>query len=109
MEEEIISNYKLQLAHDLIVFLTNALLLGAPQDKKAEQSTLVLEAWEKRVNTKLKEVQAPLIKDMVNQEGIEEDVATILASISSIETDAIRKEFKVEAHHGILRSFNIKP
>ena len=102
MDQELVNYYKLQLAHDLIMYLTNLTLHGLPPKRKAEKANQILESWDKRVNTKIKEMRAQKVEEQITED---KDVATIILEIHGMTANAVRKEFKVEARHSLFRSF----
>lgn len=108
MDDNFSNYYKLQIAHDLIMFLVNLQVHGLPKEQMAERTNMILNAWEKRLDTKLKDLQESNLKNIAEIEGMELDIAKILADVQLIEPGIIRKEFKVEVRHTILRSFKEK-
>lgn len=109
MDENFSNYYKLQIAHDLITFLIHLQVDDLPPRLQVERTNMILEAWEKRLDTKLEELAETNLKNICEIDEIELDIAKILSDVHRIEPDAIRKEFKVEARHSILRSFEDHP
>jgi hypothetical protein len=108
MDQNFSNYYKLQIAHALIMFLINLQVNGLSQDLQAERTNMILDAWEKRLDVKLKELQEANLKSIAEAEGFDLDVAKILADIQLIEPEAIRKEFKIEVRHKVFRSFGME-
>ena len=108
MDREIITYYKLQLAHDLLMFLTGLSVDGLQQEAKAEKINTILEVWEQRINTQVKALRKQKIEEACATTGDDVDVLSILADVSALETDLVKKEFKVEARHSMFRCFNGK-
>lgn len=108
MDENFSNYYKLQIAHDLIMFLIHLQVHDLPPDIQAERTNMILDSWEKRLNIKLKELQDFNLKNIVEAEGLDLDVAKILADIQLVEPETIRKEFKIEVRHTIFRSFGVE-
>ena len=105
MDKETITYYKLILAHDLITYMMKLYLNSVPVEQKAKAANMILESWEKRVSVQLEESMKHTIKAVADDQGVDEDVQAILASIHRIEPELVRKEFKVESRHQIFRSF----
>ena len=105
MDQELVTYYKLQLAHDLIMFLSGLSINGLQPEVKAEKINKILEAWDQRVDTKIKMLRKEKIEEACAISGTDVDVQTIMADISAIETELVRKEFKGEAKHSMCRSF----
>lgn len=108
MDENFSNYYKLQIAHDLIMFLMNLQVFGLSKDVQAERTNMILNSWEKRLDIKLKELQETNLKNIAEAEGLDLDVAKILADVQLIESETIRKEFKIEVRHTIFRSLEMK-
>ena len=105
MEQELITYYKLQLAHDLIMFLAGLSINGLPPEDKAKKVNQILETWEQRVDTQVKIMRDEKVREAAEAAGLDVDVQSILAGISALEPELVRKEFKVEARHSMVRSF----
>lgn len=104
MDQELITYYKLQLAHDLIMFLAGLSIHGLQPEDKAKKVNQILETWDARVTTQVKMMRdAQLAEAYDGDEDL--DVKSIIADIHATEPTAIRKEFKVEARHSMFRSF----
>ena len=103
MSQDTTIEYKLRLAHDLILFLTSSYLQRVPQEQKAEGVNTILQSWEERVEALLQQQRADIIKEAVKENDVDEDVQTILANIHCMEPLAIRKEFKAEIKDNLLK------
>jgi hypothetical protein len=89
MDEAFTNYYKLNVAMDLIVFLINIQLFDLPKDLQAERSNMILDSWEKRLETKIKELQESNLESIAELEGLDLDVAKILTSIHHIEPKGV--------------------
>ena len=54
MSQDTTIEYKLRLAHDLILFLTSSYLQRVPQEQKAEGVNTILQSWEERVEANVR-------------------------------------------------------
>ncbi len=100
--------YKLQLAHDLIIFLVNLQTNGFTHDRKTERTNMVLDAWRKEVDIKIRELNETYLKQTSKTESMGEDEIKILTDIHQIEAIDIRKAFKTEVGHNVMNSFKIE-
>jgi len=107
MDKDLTTYYKLQLAHDLIMYLTHINLQGLPPDRKAEKANQILESWDRRVDNKIGQMRIEKVIEQSSEE--DRDVATIILGIHGMTADAVRKEFKAEARHSLFRSFDSQP
>ena len=106
MDENFENFYKLTLAHDLIKFLMYLQNDGLSKDQKARRTNMILEAWEKRVTTKVAELAKQNIENVATATGEDADVLGIIQDIHTYEPHAIRKEFKREVRHIVFNSFD---
>jgi len=105
MDEQLITYYKLQLAHDLILFLGKLSVHGLPQEMQIQKINQILETWDQRVEKQIDIMRTIKVKEACEQSGDDFDVQSILATVAAIEPASIRKEFKIEARHSMLRPF----
>ena len=108
MDQDMENFYKLTLAHDLILFLMHALNDGLSKDQKARRTNMILEAWEKRVNTKVQELAEENLKEISKACGEDLDIMRIMQDIHSVEPITVRKEFKREVRKVVFRSLDIE-
>jgi len=95
--------YHLQLAHDLILFMMHVQTDGYSKEQKTRRITMILEAWKKRVTTKVKKLNEENLKVMANESGDDLDVLNIISQVHSIETSAIREDFKNQVLENVLK------
>ena len=107
MDAELVTYYKLQMAHDLIMFLGKLCVHGLPPESQIQKINQILESWDSRVETQVGLMRATKVKEACADSDKDFDVQTILADIAAAEPKAIRKEFKIEARHSMLRPFKI--
>jgi len=100
--------YKLQLAYDLIIFLLNLQTQGMDLERKVERTSMVLDVWDKGVNTRIQEMANSNLKNIAESEDLDLDVTKILTDIHQLIPNAIRKELKTEVKDNIFKSFGIE-
>jgi len=105
MDKDFTNFYKLNIAHDLIMFLINVQVSDLPPAIKTERANLILNAWEKRLDIKLKELSEENLESIATSEGIDIDIARILSDAHQTGPETIRKEFKTEIRDTIFKSF----
>ena len=106
MEQDLQNYYKLTLAHDLILFLMHVQNDGLSKDQQAQRTNKILEAWEKRVDTKVQIMADENIKEISKASGEDEDVLKIIQEAHTAEPKAIRKEFKREVRSIVFKSLD---
>jgi len=105
--KEIENLYKFQIAQDLILFLLNVQLDGLSPELKCERTDQLLQAWEKRINTYIKEQNTLTVKELCELNKIDLDVATILSSVHQIEPSIIREEFARDIGQIAIQNFKV--
>jgi len=107
MDQDLQNYYKLTLAHDLILFLMHVQTDGLSKDQKARRTNMILEAWEKRVLTKVGEMTEENLLNVAEATKEDVDVLRILQEAHSVEPNVIRKEFKREVRKVVFRSIDV--
>jgi hypothetical protein len=102
--------YKLQLAHDLIIFLLNLQTQGMDLERKVKRTSMILDVWDKGVNTRIQEMADSNLKNMAESEDLDLDLDAlkILTEIHQLIPTTIRKELKTEVKDNIFKSFGIE-
>jgi hypothetical protein len=110
MNKETELYYHLQLAHDLILFMMHLQTDGLSQEQKARRTNMIIESWNKRVESNLGSLNRQNIKKLTEIPGINdsEDVLSIISGIHAIEITEIRKAFKELTRNNILKSYEVK-
>ena len=93
--------YKLQLAHNLIIFLLNLQTNGFDHERKTERTNVVLNAWAKETDIRIRQLNEAYLRKTSKIKNMEEDEINILTDIHQIEAIDIRKAFKVEVKHNV--------
>lgn len=106
MDQELTNFYKLTLAHDLILFMMHLQLDGLSKEQKARRTNMILEAWQKRVQTKVAAMAEENLVSVAEASGEDIDVLRIIQDCHSQVADAIRTEFKREVRKTVFRSFD---
>jgi hypothetical protein len=77
-------------------------------ERKLERTNVVLDAWGKSVDIKIREATSSNVKSIAKSKDIEEDVIKILTDIHQIEPAYIRKAFELEVKHTIFNSSGVE-
>jgi len=86
------SQYKFNLAVDMIYYLMNMLLYNHPN--KVEMISHLIDKWDVRQSKNLLNIQRIEAKKLAEQESIETDVATIIVSAHQAEIHILKRDFK---------------
>jgi hypothetical protein len=101
--------YHLQLAHDLILCMMKLQTDGLSTEQKVIRTTMILESWAKRMETKIKELNLKTIQDMSKLPNADDlDVLKILSGVHQMETEATRENFKNIVKDNVIKSYKVK-
>jgi len=86
------SQYKFNLALDMIYYLTKLILYNHPN--KAEMVSEIINKWDARVTNSLGKIRLDQARQLAESENIPLDVASIIISAHQSEIHILKREFK---------------
>jgi len=86
------SQYKFNLALDMIYYLTKIVLYNHPN--KAELVSHLIDKWDVRINQNLSRIRNDQAKKLSKKEDIPIDVASVIISAHQAEINVLKGEFK---------------
>jgi len=86
------SQYKFNLALDMIYYLTKLVLTNYPN--KAEMVNHLIDKWDARINTNLNRIRQKEAVAWADKEDMSVDAAAILVSAHQMEVHVLKHEFK---------------
>jgi hypothetical protein len=88
------------------MFLVNVMFGHLPREQKVDKCKLIMDAWKKRIETKIGEVIETNIEEIAIEQGFDVDVARILTNIHQYKPALIRQEYINEVKSVLYSSFS---